>query len=99
MTGEVESGNPEQVAIMVVTTAIEFACGFGLIALLIFGAYELFDGQISMREFVGLPISFGLTALTGAKAMMLVCRPTRGGMVQVAALSLVTLAVVLAMTL
>ncbi|MFT3968006.1 MAG: hypothetical protein QM690_19220 [Sphingobium sp.] len=96
MTGGVESGSPEEVTIMIVTTAIQFACGFGLIALAVFTGYELFHGHLTMREFAGLPLGFALTALTGAKAMMLVCRPTRAGMVRVAALGLLTLAVVLA---
>lgn len=99
MTGEAESGSPEQVTIMIITTAIEFACGFGLIALLIFGVREIVSGELTMRQFIGLPVSFGFVLATGYRAMMLVCRPTRSGMVGVMALSALSLAIILAMVL
>ncbi|HEX7854930.1 MAG TPA: hypothetical protein VF503_14675 [Sphingobium sp.] len=97
MTGEIESGNPEQVTIMVITTAIQFACGFGLLALLILGALETFEGRLSMEELVGFPLCLGLTILTGYRAMMLVCRPTRNGLVGLLLMSMTTLVAVIAL--
>lgn len=99
MTGEIESGSPEQITIMVVTTAVEFACGFGLIALVVFGLWQVFAGTLTMRDVIGLPLCFGLTLATGYKAMMLVCRPTRNGMVGVALMSIASAAVAAALIL
>jgi uncharacterized membrane protein len=73
----------EQVTIMVVTTAIEFACGFGIIALFIFGWIDILDGSISLGMLVALPLSLVLTLLTGYKAMLLICRPERAGFLTV----------------
>lgn len=92
--GSVDQGEisvAEQVTIMIVTTAIEFACGFGLIALFVIGWYDIIDGSLSERQLLALPLSFGLTLITGYKAMMLIVRPTRPGMVTVAALAIASL--------
>jgi hypothetical protein len=79
----VDPSTPEQVTIMVITTAVEFACGFGLLALVIFGAIEVFTDTLTARGLVALPLSFMLTLLTGYQAMHLVVRPTRWGMARV----------------
>lgn len=82
----------EQVTIMVVTTAIEFACGFWLIALAVLSSIDLLDGSIDLAHLVAFPLSFGLTLLTGYKAMLLICRPERRGFLLVLALALATVA-------
>lgn len=80
----------EQVTIMVVTTAIEFACGFALIGLAILAIIDMADGSISMRQLLAIPLGLGLAAITGCQAMMLICRPERRGMIRVGSLALVT---------
>jgi len=86
-----------QVTIMVITTIIEFACGFGLIALFIAGWIDILDGEISIRQMLALPLSFALTFITGYKAMMLVCRPTHRGMALVAVLAVASIFPILAL--
>jgi hypothetical protein len=99
MTGEVESGSPEQITIMVLTTAVQFACGFGLIALVVFGLWRTFTETLTIPELIGFPLCFGLTLATGYKAMMLVCRPTRAGMVGVGLMSVASIAVAICLVL
>ncbi|CAN5262121.1 hypothetical protein BH10PSE13_BH10PSE13_13740 [soil metagenome] len=86
-----------QVTIMIVTTIIEFACGFGLIALAIASWIDIIDGEISIRQMLALPLSFALTFITGYKAMMLVCRPTHQGMALVAVLAVASIFPILAL--
>lgn len=96
MTGEAESATPQEIAIMVVTTAIQFACGFGLVALIAFGIWEVAQGTLTVPQLIGFPLCFGLTLATGMKAMMLVCRPTLSGMVGLLLMSASSIAVAVA---
>lgn len=93
----VDPSSREQVTIMVITTAVEFACGFGLIALVIVGLYDLMDGSISPRQIVALGLSFWLTLWTGYRAMHLVVRPTPRGLAVVLVSGLAALAPIVAL--
>ncbi len=70
----------DQVTIMVITTAVEFAAGFGLLALLIFGLWDIVDGSISARKLLAFLLSGMLTLWTGYRAMHLVVRPEWRGL-------------------
>ncbi|WP_234150986.1 hypothetical protein [Sphingobium sufflavum] len=97
MTDEAEPRIRDQVTIMVITTAVEFACGFGLIALVLIGCYDILDGSISARQSVALPLSFVLTLWTGYRAMKLVVVPTWPGLAIVAVSALAALAPIVAL--
>ncbi|MET0241595.1 MAG: hypothetical protein ABW184_17010 [Sphingobium sp.] len=97
MTQQPTISTREQVTIMVVTTTIEFACGFGAIALLVLGWYDVIDGSISARQVIALPVSFLFALWTGYHAMQLVVRPTRRGMILLLLRCLLTLAPIVAL--
>lgn len=72
----VDPSSREQVTIMVITTAVQFACSFGMIALAIVGLWDILDGTISARQIVAFAVCGALTLWTGYRAMHLVVRPT-----------------------
>ncbi|HEX7819632.1 MAG TPA: hypothetical protein VF463_03330 [Sphingobium sp.] len=93
----VDPSTREQVTIMVVTTAVQFACGFGVIALVLAGLFDMIQGTLSARQIMAFGLCLFLTLLTGYRAMHLVVRPTWRGMVIVLLSGLFALSPIIAL--
>ncbi len=93
----VDPSSSEQVTIMVITTGVQFACSFGMIALVVIGLWDVFEGHISARQTVAFAVCGVLTLWTGYRAMHLVVRPTWWGMAIVLVSGVVALAPIVAL--